>query len=80
MRIPTLAAAATILGAASLVGVSPAVAAPGSNCPRGFTIASAEEVLGTDYTGVVDQVNHDGLVCIRILKSGIGIFIDNTAP
>lgn len=80
MRITSLAATAVVLGALSIASVSPAVAAPGSGCPRGFTIASAEEVLGTDYTGVVDQVNHDGLVCIRFLNSGIGIFIDNTAP
>lgn len=80
MRTTSLVSAAALLGVASLVAASPAAAAPGSNCPRGFTLASAEVVLGTEFTGVVDQVNHDGLVCIRALKSGIGIFIDNTAP
>jgi hypothetical protein len=63
-----------------MAAVSPTAAAPGSNCPRGFIIASADVVLGTDFTGVVDQVNHDGLVCIRSLTSGIEIFVDNTTP
>jgi hypothetical protein len=61
--------------------VPAAQAAPtGTGCPRGFTLASVS-VLGTDFTGVADNVNHDGLICIRELKSpDRGIFIDNTAP
>ena len=56
-----------------------AQASRGTGCPKGFTLESVE-VLGDDFTGVADNVNHDGLICIKPLKSGGGIFIDNTTP
>ncbi len=62
----------------SVVGVGSAAPA-NRGCPTGFTLAPVS-VLGPDFTGVADNVNHDGLICIRSLKNGGGVFIDNTAP
>jgi hypothetical protein len=80
MRLRFLLIAA--LPGALLAAVAPAAhaAPPHGGCPSTFTLAPVS-VLGTDFTGVADNVNHDGMICIRELPSGkIGIFIDNTAP
>jgi hypothetical protein len=37
-------------------------------------------VLGDDFSGVADNANTDGLICIRFAGQGPGIFIDNTTP
>jgi hypothetical protein len=79
MRIAKIAAAIT-LGATSLAVMSPAAAAIGSNCPRGFELAPVS-VLGTEYSGVADQVNSDGMICTKpVQNQPFFIFIDNTAP
>ncbi len=36
-------------------------------------------ILGADFTGIADNVNHDGWICIRGVHGG-AVFIDNTAP
>lgn len=51
---------------------------PNTGCPKGFYLASVD-VLGTDFTGVADNVNHDGMICLKDLANG-GIFVDNTMP
>jgi hypothetical protein len=78
MRVRRLLPVLTLVGAL-LFAVAPAQAAAGSGCPMGFTLAPVS-VLGTDFTGVADQVNNDGLVCIRFLRNGSGVFIDNVTP
>jgi hypothetical protein len=76
-----LAAAPVVLTSTVVLAAQAAQgAAPGAGCPSTFTLAPVA-VLGTDFSGVADNVNHDGLICVRDLPSGkIGIFIDNTAP
>jgi hypothetical protein len=66
-----------ILG--SMLAMGPAQAAgAGAGCPRGWTLAPVS-VLGEDFTGVADNVNHDGLVCIKHLRT-TGVYMDNVAP
>lgn len=69
------------LGAAVLLAPSPASAAtpPGTGCPTGFQLAPVS-ILGNNFTGIADNVNHDGFICLRTLHNGSHIFIDNTAP
>ena len=68
-----------VIGAGSLFLVGSAEAAGvGTGCPAGFTIAPVS-VLGEDFTGQVDNVNHDGLICIKLLKKS-GVFVDNVTP
>jgi hypothetical protein len=78
MRISRLLPILLLVGA-SVLTAAPAEAAPGSGCPNGFMLAPIS-VLGDDFDGNADQVNNDGMVCIRFVRPGIGIFIDNTAP
>ena len=67
-----------LLGAAGLLLASPAQAV-GSGCPPVFQLAPVS-VLGADFTGQADNVNHDGWICIRVLNSGSGVFVDNVVP
>jgi hypothetical protein len=67
-----------LLGAAGALVASPAHAV-GSQCPKVFELAPVS-VLGADFTGQVDNVNHDGWICIRVLTSGSGVFVDNVVP
>jgi hypothetical protein len=63
-----------------LVAGQPAGAGPpGTSCPPGWDLAPVS-ILGSDFTGIADNVNHDGWICIRGLHNGAGVFIDNTAP
>ena len=80
MRLRLLVVAALPVALACAVVPAAQAAPTGAGCPNGFTLAPVS-VLGTDFTGVADNVNHDGLICIRDLKSANrGIFIDNTTP
>jgi hypothetical protein len=57
-------------------------AAQGTGCPTGFALEPVS-VLGTNFVGIADNVNHDGFICLKTLNSGAGlsaVFIDNTAP
>jgi len=65
--------------AALTIGPSAGAGPPGTGCPPGWNLAPVS-ILGEDFTGVADNVNHDGQICIRGLRNGGGVFIDNTAP
>ncbi|MEP6697368.1 MAG: hypothetical protein ABJA34_10885 [Pseudonocardiales bacterium] len=80
MRVrPIIAVSA--LAAAVLLAPWPASAAttPGTGCPADFQLAPVS-VLGSNFAGIADNVNHDGFICIRSLHDGSRIFIDNTTP
>jgi hypothetical protein len=64
------------LAAGSAAGAGP----PHTGCPTADWSLEPVSVLGANFSGVADNVNHDGLICIKGLRSGAGIFIDNTAP
>jgi len=68
-------------GAFAALTIGPAAGAgpPGTGCPPGWDLAPVS-ILGEDFTGVADNVNHDGQICIRGLHNGAGVFIDNTVP
>jgi hypothetical protein len=78
MRTGRLLPVVAVVGA-SLFAASPATAAQGSGCPKGFDLAPVS-VLGAGFSGVADNVNHDGLICLRSVRTDFAIFIDNTTP
>jgi len=78
MRTLRLAPAVLLASGLAFVCAGPAQAV-GAGCPPVFTLAPVS-ILGDDFTGQVDNVNHDGMICIRILKNGAGIFVDNAHP
>jgi hypothetical protein len=65
--------------AALTIGPAAGAAPAGTGCPPGWDLAPVS-ILGEDFTGVADNVNHDGQICIRGLHNGAGVFIDNTVP
>jgi hypothetical protein len=70
--------AVMLLGSGLVWAASPAEAA-GSGCPPVFELAPVS-ILGSNFTGQADNVNHDGMICVRRLNSGGGVFIDNVTP
>lgn len=80
MRKPASLAAVITFGIAGMLAApGPAVAAQGTGCPNGFELQPVS-ILGTNFSGIADNVNHDGLICIKATDGGPTIFIDNTAP
>ncbi len=77
MRTRRLFSVLALAVGASVLAASPASAAQGTGCPQGFDLVLAS-VLGTDFSGVADNVNHDGLICLRFVRPDFAIFIDNT--
>jgi hypothetical protein len=69
-----------VLAAAGGVA-APARAAPqNTGCPADFQLEPVS-ILGEDFTGVADNVNHDGFICIMWFKNREGgVFVDNTMP
>ncbi|MEO6586287.1 MAG: hypothetical protein ABIN90_08305 [Knoellia sp.] len=78
MRTRRLLPVLAVVGA-SLFAASPALAAQGTGCPKGFVLAPVS-VLGEGFSGVADNVNHDGQICLRSVRPDFSIFIDNTTP
>jgi hypothetical protein len=67
--------------AALAAGAAAGAGPPHNGCPTADWSLEPLSVLGSDFSGVADNVNHDGWICIKDLPSGIGgVFIDNTAP
>lgn len=74
-----IGAAATAVVAVLLLGAPAAAGPAGAGCPPGWELAPVS-ILGEDFTGVADNVNHDGMICVRDLRNGAAVFIDNTVP
>lgn len=72
-----------VVGGILLGPVSGATAAPpNAGCPKGYQLVSTS-FLGPNFTGVADNVNHDGKICVRGQETPLGIHFsvtDNTTP
>jgi hypothetical protein len=78
-KTASIAAVITFGVAGVFAAPAAANAAQGTGCPTGFVLQPVS-VLGTNYSGIADNVNHDGFICLKRLNSGSATFIDNTAP
>jgi hypothetical protein len=67
-----------LLASALALAASPAQAADGG-CPPVFQLAPVS-ILGDNVDGQVDNVNHDGFICVRTITKGYVIFVDNVHP
>jgi len=81
--IKAVAVGAAVAGAILLAPASSAGAAPpNAGCPTGYQLVSTS-FLGPNFTGVADNVNHDGLICVRgqVTPRGTHFSVtDNTTP
>jgi hypothetical protein len=72
-----------VAGGILLAPASSAMAAPPhAGCPTGYQLVSTS-FLGPNFTGVADNVNHDGLICVRGQVTPLGTHFsvtDNTTP
>ena len=71
---------ASVIAATALMtagGASPAP--PGAGCPTGFERVH-KSFLGENFTGKIVDVHGDELICIKRLRPGGGVFIDNVVP
>ena len=78
MRFPTLVSIAGVVLAPILVAAPAHAGPPGTGCPTGWTLAPVS-VLGEDFTGQADNVNPDGMICIKLLRT-TGVYMDNVVP
>lgn len=70
----------TVITALALASAPAAAEPTNAGCQTGFTLAPASAV--TVAGGQIDNVNHDGLICIKPMTNGSGsffIFTDNVA-
>ena len=72
-----------VTGGLLLAPASSATAAPPNlGCPTGYQIEPIS-FLNPSFTGIADNVNHDGLICVRPQVTPLGTHFsitDNTAP
>lgn len=72
-----------VAGGLLLIPISSATAAPpNTGCPVGYQLKPIS-FLGPSFTGIADNVNHDGLICARPQVTPLGThfsIMDNTAP
>jgi len=72
-----------VAGGLLLVPISSATAAPpNTGCPVGYQLQPIS-FLNPSFTGIADNVNHDGKICARPQQTPRGIhfsIMDNTAP
>ena len=78
-----VAVGAAVAGSLVLAPLSSASAAPpNTNCPFGY-VKQPITFLNPSFTGVADNVNHDGFICVRGQVTPLGTHFsitDNTAP
>jgi hypothetical protein len=87
MQVVTLTkfvvAGAAVAGGLVLGSTTSATAAPPNNgCPTGYVLKPVS-FLGPNFTGVADNVNHDGFICARGQVTPLGTHFsitDNTTP